>query len=108
MRDNTVTVDTTASPATLTFAEQFNVAVPLIDRHLDEGRGARPAIVGEFGAVSYAELADRVNRCGNALKGLGLAHGDRVAMMVRDCPEFFYLFWGRSRRVSCRCRSTRC
>ncbi len=94
MRDNTVTVDSTASPATLVFADQFNVAVALIDRHLDEGRGARPAIVGAFGTVTYAELADRVNRCGNALKRLGLGHGDRVAMMVCDGPEFFYLFWG--------------
>ena len=89
MRDNSVTVDTAASPATLAFAERFNVAVRLIDSHIDEGRGEKPAMVGEFGAVSYAELAQRVNCCGNALKGLGLAHGDRVLMVVRDCPEFF-------------------
>jgi len=94
MRDNTVTVDYAADPATLDFAGQFNVAVPLIDRHLAEGRGEKAAIVGEFGTVSYADLAARVNRCGNALKALGLSHGDRVLMMVRDCPEFFYLFWG--------------
>ncbi len=52
------------------------------------------AIQGDFGTVSYAQLAEDVNRCGNALAGLGLASGDRVLMMVKDCPEFFYIFWG--------------
>ena len=25
---------------------------------------------------------------------LGLQRGDRVLMVVKDCPAFFYLFWG--------------
>ena len=28
------------------------------------------------------------------LRGIGLAPGDRLLMVVKDCPEFFYLFWG--------------
>src|SRR4029079_5327021 len=43
---------------------------------------------------TYAELAEHVNRCGNALRGLGLLPGQRMLMLVKDCPEFFYLFWG--------------
>ena len=35
-----------------------------------------------------------MNRAGNALATLGLRPGDRVLMVVRDCPLFFYLFWG--------------
>ena len=35
-----------------------------------------------------------VNRAGNALATLGLRPGDRVLMVVKDCPAFFYLFWG--------------
>ena len=35
-----------------------------------------------------------VNRAGNALAALGLRPGDRVLMVVKDCPLFFYLFWG--------------
>jgi benzoate-CoA ligase family protein len=35
-----------------------------------------------------------VNRAGNALLSLGLQPGDRVLMVVKDCPAFFYLFWG--------------
>ena len=44
--------------------------------------------------MTYGALAERVNRCGNALQSLGLLPGARILMMVKDCPEFFYLFWG--------------
>ena len=74
--------------------ELFNVAVPFIDRHAGEGRGGKAAIRTAQETVSYAELADRVNRGGNALLALGLEPGDRLLMVVKDCPAFFYLFWG--------------
>ncbi len=81
--------------AKLEFSKNFNVAVPFIDRHLGEGRGAKIAIRTDDGQnVRYDELAAKVNRCGNALLGLGLAPGARVLMVIKDCPEFFYLFWG--------------
>lgn len=94
MAQQTVTVDRSTSPARIAFAPGFNVAVPFVDRHLAEGRGAKPAIRCADGAVTYAELAERVNRCGNALLALGVRRGDRLLMVVKDCPEFFYLFWG--------------
>jgi benzoate-CoA ligase family protein len=74
--------------------DRFNVAVPFIDRHVGEGRGAKAAIRTSSETVTYAELAERVNRAGNALLALGLAPGDRLLMVVKDCPAFFYLFWG--------------
>src|SRR6185437_6903627 len=73
---------------------RFNVAVPFIDRHLGEGRSAKAAIRTAHETVSYAELAERVNRAGNALLALGLKPGERLLMVVKDCPAFFYLFWG--------------
>jgi len=74
---------------------RFNVAVPFIDRHVAEGRGAKVAIRTVHGeTVTFAELADRVNRAGNALLAQGLRPGDRLLMVVKDCPAFFYLFWG--------------
>jgi benzoate-CoA ligase family protein len=73
---------------------RFNVAVPFIDRHLAEGRGAKAAIRTAHETVTYGELAERVNRTGNALLALGLQRGDRLLMVVKDCPAFFYLFWG--------------
>ena len=97
MRANTVRVDRSRAPATLEFAPDFNVVVPFIDRHLDEGRAEKVAIRGAFGEVTYGELARRVSRCGNALASLGIGARDRVLMIVKDCPEFFYLFWGAIR-----------
>jgi benzoate-CoA ligase family protein len=94
MQPSSVTVDRTQSPARIDFAPGFNVAVPFIDRHLQEGRGAKVAIRSADGEVTYAGLAEGVNRCGNALLALGIRRGDRLLMVVKDCPEFFYLFWG--------------
>ena len=73
---------------------RFNVAVPFVDRHLAEGRGAKVAIRTASETVTYAELAERVNRAGNALLAAGLKPGDRLLMVIKDCPAFFYLFWG--------------
>lgn len=94
MSEHQISVDGAVTPAAIGFSDNFNVAVPMIDRHLEEGRGDKCAIRGAFGEVTYAKLAADVNRAGNALSELGLTQGARVLMMVKDCPEFFYLFWG--------------
>jgi benzoate-CoA ligase family protein len=94
MGDHFVSVDRSVTPSALTFSENFNVAPSFIDRHLSEGRGDKTAIRAKAGSVTYAELATGVNQCGNALRAMGLAPGDRVLMVVKDCAEFFYIFWG--------------
>ena len=78
----------------MTYSSGFNVALPFIDRHLSEGRGEKAAILSRHGTVTYAELARAVNRTANLLVGLGIGRGERLMMIVKDCPEFFYLFWG--------------
>ena len=96
MQQHTVEVDASVSPSGIRYPDVFNVAVPFIDRHLDEVRGGKAAIVfddtGE--TVSYRQLAERVNRCGNLLRSLAWESEGRVLMVVKDCPEFFYVFWG--------------
>jgi benzoate-CoA ligase family protein len=89
-----VTVDRSQSPPALHFPPGFNVAEAFVDRHLAEGRGGKLAIRSAAGDVTYAELAAGVNRCGNALLGLGLERGQRLLLVVKDCAEFFYLFFG--------------
>ena len=93
---HTVTVDSSVSPSRIEYSNVFNVSVPFIDRHLDEVRGGKAAVVfddtGE--TVNYMQLAERVNRCGNLLKSLAGEPDGRVLMVVKDCPEFFYVFWG--------------
>jgi benzoate-CoA ligase family protein len=75
-------------------AGRFNVAVPFVDRHVAEGRAAKVAVRTLSESVTYGELAERVNRAGNLLLALGLKPGDRLMMVVKDCPAFLYLFWG--------------
>jgi benzoate-CoA ligase family protein len=95
MKDHTVIVDRAKQPSTLQFAPVFNVAVTFIDRHCSEGRADKVAIRTNLGdEVSYRLLAENVNRCGNALRELGLERGARVILIVKDCAEFFYSFWG--------------
>ena len=94
MSQTELTIDRSTCPARLRYGETFNAASWYVDRHLAEGRGGRVAIARASATVTYAELAGRVAQAGNALLGLGLAPGDRVLMVVKDCPEFFFFFWG--------------
>lgn len=94
MGDHTVTVDRSKTPAKLHFAPRFNVACAFVDRHLSQGRRAKTAIRTIHGDVSYAELAANVNRVASALTQLGMTPGERLLMVIKDCPEFFYVFWG--------------
>lgn len=54
-------------PRVIEVPERFNAAAFFVDRHLAEGRGARTAFRYRSRRVTYAGLAERVNRCGNAL-----------------------------------------
>jgi len=95
MQDHTISFKRLNGHTTLEYAPIFNVAVAFIDRHLDEGRADKVIIRTTRGElVTYGELADRVNCCGNALLSLGAQAGDRILMIVKDCAEFFYTFWG--------------
>jgi benzoate-CoA ligase family protein len=91
--DLVVEVDDEGVPQ-LRFPEPYNAAQDFIDRHLALGRSNKAAIRTLQREVTYAELVDSVNRFGNALVSLGVRPADRVLMVVKDCPEFFFLFWG--------------
>jgi acyl-CoA synthetase (AMP-forming)/AMP-acid ligase II len=54
----------------------------------------RIAIVDDAGAWSYRQLHARICRLGNALRGLGLDRGDRVALLVSDMREYLEADYG--------------
>ena len=71
---------------------RMNASVNCLDRQIELGRGDRPALIweGEPGDAStwtYSELHREVCRCANALRGLGLGKGDRVAIYMPMIPE---------------------
>ena len=72
---------------------QLNVAANCLDRHLAK-RADQTAILWEpddpadkVRIISYRELHDSVCRLANALKGLGVAKGDRVTIYMPMIPE---------------------
>ncbi|WP_018352256.1 acetate--CoA ligase [Longispora albida] len=71
---------------------QLNVAYNCLDRHVAAGLGDRVAIhwegePGDTRTITYAELLTEVKRAANALTGLGVGQGDRVAIYMPMIPE---------------------
>ncbi len=57
-------------------------------RELAALQGDRAAVVDETGACTYRQFYERIVRFGNALRGLGLNAGDRVALLMPDVREY--------------------
>jgi acetyl-CoA synthetase len=72
---------------------KLNVAYNCVDRHVEAGHGDRVAIhwegepVGDSRTLTYADLQTEVCKAANALAGLGLVAGDRVAIYMPLIPE---------------------
>ena len=78
----------------MTAPERFNAAAFFLDRHVVEGRGSRVAFRHDGRDVTYAAVAERASRLGNALRALGLDAEQRVLLALPDGPEFAEAFWG--------------
>jgi AspT/YidE/YbjL antiporter-like protein len=71
---------------------RLNLADNCLDRHVEAGRGATPAVVwegddGQSRTLNYAELGGEVNRLANALQRFGGGEGDRVGIFLPMSPE---------------------
>jgi long-chain acyl-CoA synthetase len=69
--------------------------VPLI-RLLTDAAAAFPnrtAIAFLGTTTTYRELSDQVERLATGLAGLGVKHGDRVALVLPNCPQFVVAFF---------------
>jgi acetyl-CoA synthetase len=74
---------------------KLNIAWNCLDRHVASGN---PACIweGEDGAVrrlTFAQLAEDVNRLANGLGALGLGKGDRVALVMPMVPEVITILY---------------
>jgi acyl-CoA synthetase (AMP-forming)/AMP-acid ligase II len=52
----------------------------------------KPALRDSRRTLSYAQWHARASRLANALRGLGLAPGDRVALLAYNCVEWFEIY----------------
>ena len=78
----------------LNVPEIFNVATYFVDRNVILGRGTNVAIECGEARLTYQDVQRNVNRCGNALRRLGVRPEERVVLLLHDGPEFVYSFFG--------------
>ncbi|MBI4638835.1 MAG: acyl-CoA synthetase [Candidatus Rokubacteria bacterium] len=65
---------------------RLNSTEELIDRHVAEGRGDRPALLFEDQKVTYRALQASINKLGSALQALGIGPTDRVLLRAPSIP----------------------
>lgn len=53
----------------------------------------KPALIFGDERLNYAELNRRVNCVANSLLKMGLKKGDRVAVLLHNCPEFIEIYF---------------
>jgi acyl-coenzyme A synthetase/AMP-(fatty) acid ligase len=68
--------------------ERLNLTAEVLDRQLQHGYGARPALIHEGGVVSYQALYHRVNTLAASLKRLGIERGSLVLIRMPNSPDF--------------------
>ncbi len=68
----------------------------LVDYLTDLGRdhGAKPALLFKGATVSYTDLDSHSSAFAAALAALGVRPGDRVALVLPNCPQFFVAEFG--------------
>ena len=71
----------------LKYPERMNCVAELLDRWVASGEGERPCLISPTETLSYAQLAERVNRIANVLtRDLGLVPGNRVLLRGPNSP----------------------
>ncbi len=57
----------------------------------------RPAIAWFGRKLSYREMLAETERCSAALAGLGVGRGDRVALVMPNCPQYVIAYYAATR-----------
>src|SRR6266498_4786688 len=82
---------------TLDFPERFNMADYFLYHNLEEGRENKVCLYFEDQTFTYGDTVRLSNRTGNALRELGVEIEDRVLLVLPDCPEFVWTWFGSAR-----------
>ena len=76
------------------FPERFNLCSYYLDRNIEEGRGAKVALLAGIETRTYAEIAERTARLAAALRRAGVRAEERVLIVLPDRFEFAEAFFG--------------
>lgn len=81
---------------------QTNLAYNALDQHVKSGWGEHTALIylnerGERRRFTYAQLLQEVERTAAALRGLGIAQGERITIYMPTCAEAIVLMLAAAR-----------
>jgi len=79
------------------FPEHFNMADYFLYHNVEEGRENKVCLYFEDQTYTYSETARMSNRAGNALRDLDVEIEDRVLIVLPDCPQFVWTWFGSAR-----------
>jgi benzoate-CoA ligase len=79
------------------FPERFNMADYFLYHNLEAGRENKTCLYFRDETYTYGDAVRMANRTGNALRKLGVEMEDRVLIILPDCPEFVWTWFGASR-----------
>ena len=82
---------------TVEFPERFNMADYFLYHNLEEGRENKTCLYFKDQSFTYGDAARMANRVGNALREAGVEVEDRVLIVLPDCPEFAWTWFGAAR-----------
>ncbi|OPX33324.1 MAG: AMP-dependent synthetase, partial [Desulfobacteraceae bacterium 4484_190.1] len=57
----------------------------------------KAAIIYDDEAITYKQINDGANRAANYLQQMGLKKGDRITVLLRDCPEFMEIYFAAAK-----------
>lgn len=80
------------------FPERFNMADYFLYHNVEEGRESKTCLYFQDETYTYGDAVRMSNRAGNALRReCGVEIEDRVLLVLPDCPEFVWTWFGASR-----------
>jgi len=79
------------------FPPRFNMADYFLYHNLEEGRESKTCLYFKDQTFTYGDAARLSNRVGNALREAGVRLEDRVLLVLPDCPEFAWAWFGAAR-----------
>ena len=79
------------------FPKRFNMSDYFLYHNLEEGRENKVCLYFKDQTYTYGDAARMSNRVGNALRDAGVGMEDRVLIVLPDCPEFVWAWFGAAR-----------